>query len=58
VLHARVVEVTMERLEDRVDGAPDGARSFFNNERLCAYARQMVGITATSASIESGAPRR
>ena len=49
VLHARVVGITMEGLDDRVDAAADGARSFFNNARFRAYARQMVGITAEAS---------
>jgi hypothetical protein len=58
MLHSRVVGVTMEGLDDRVDAAPDGARKFFSDARFCSYARQMAGITSRPASIGSGTRRR
>jgi hypothetical protein len=58
MLQARVVGITMERLDDTVDAAPDGTRLSFSDARFCSYAHQMVAITARPAAIGSGSQRR
>jgi hypothetical protein len=58
MLHARVLGITMEGLDDRVGADTDGARPFFSDARFCSYARQIVGITQRPASIGSGTQRR
>jgi hypothetical protein len=58
MLQARVVGITMEGLDDRVDAAADGAGSSFNGPALRPDARQMVGNTQRSAAKGSRMQRR
>ena len=58
VLHARLVGITMEGLDHRIDAAAAGARSFFDNALFRDYARHMVGLTRRPASTGTGTPRR
>ena len=57
VLHARLVGLTMEGLDHRIDAAADGGRSFFDNALIRDYARHMVGLPPRPASTGTGTQR-
>jgi hypothetical protein len=58
VQHARLVGITMDGLDHRIDAAAGGARSFLDNALLRDYARHMVGVTQRPASTGTGTQRR
>ena len=58
VLHARLVGITMEGLDHRMDAAADGACSFFDDALIRDYARHMVGLTQRPASTGTGTQGR
>jgi hypothetical protein len=58
VLHARLVGITVEGLDQSIDAAADGARSFFDNALFRDYARHMVGVSQRPASTGTGTQKR
>jgi hypothetical protein len=58
VLHARLVGITMEGVDHRIDAAADGAHLFFDNALIRDYARHMVGLSQRLASTGTGTQRR
>jgi hypothetical protein len=57
VLQARLVGITMDGLDHRIDAAADGTRAFFDKALFRDYALHMVGPTPRPASMGTGTQR-